>query len=171
MLQKSFLREGWQSHKPCARKRVALANSSANKHMKQATLQPMVFRQLATDARVPVTNSKHCGSDAMRLTGCCIDCLFQSFILWTIAAVPPVLAITSVSCWSSDTYTSDRHCYNFHALVSVAVRFLEVQLLAASSNSNLGEVYIIGFLKACSYSGIRCKAIWDAKKELKQVEW
>ena len=33
-------------------------------------------------------------------------------------------------------------------------------LLAASSDSNFGEVYIIEFLKVCSLlSGIRCKAI------------
>ena len=37
------------------RQQVALTNPSANKRMKQATLRPMVFRQLATDARALVT--------------------------------------------------------------------------------------------------------------------
>ena len=84
-----FLREGWQSHKPCARQRVALANPPANKRVKQAKLRAMVFRQLATDARAPVTNVKLCWSDWLlhkRLTS----------MLWTVAMVPPVLVITSV---------------------------------------------------------------------------
>ena len=34
-----------------------------HKRVKQATLQPMVFRQLAADARAPGTNFKHCRSD------------------------------------------------------------------------------------------------------------
>ena len=72
-LRKQVLQEAWQRHKPCAGQQVALVNPSSNKHVKQATLRPMVFRPLATDA--PVTNIKHCGSYAMRLIGCWVDFL------------------------------------------------------------------------------------------------
>ena len=57
--------------------------------MKQATLRPMVFRQLATDARAPVTNSEHCGSDWL------LHKLLTS-MFWTVAILPSVLVIKSV---------------------------------------------------------------------------
>ena len=34
-----------------------------NKRLKQATLRPMVFKQLVTAAYAPVTNFEHCQSD------------------------------------------------------------------------------------------------------------
>ena len=69
--------------------RAALANPSANKCVKPATLRPMVFRQLATDAHAPVTNFKHCESDWL------LHKLLTS-IFWTVAMVLQVLVITSV---------------------------------------------------------------------------
>ena len=69
--------------------RAALANPSANKRMKPATLRPMVFRQLATDALVPVTNFKHRGPDYL------LHKLLTS-MFWTAAMVPPVLVIMPV---------------------------------------------------------------------------
>ena len=49
----------------------------------------MVFRQLATDAHAPVTNSKHCGSDWLLYK--LLTSMFQM-----VAMVPLVLVITSV---------------------------------------------------------------------------
>ena len=54
----------------------------------------MVFRQLATDARAPVTTSNHCGSDWL------LHKLLTS-MFWTVAMVPPVLVITSVHAGAS----------------------------------------------------------------------
>ena len=68
--------------------RAALANPSANKRMKQATLRPMLFGQLATNARAPVTNSNHCGSDWLLHK-------LLTYMFWTVARVPPVLVIMS----------------------------------------------------------------------------
>ena len=88
-LQQQFWREGWQSHKLCTRQRMALSNSSAHKRVKQATLRPIVFKQLATDARAPGTNFKHCGSDWLLHK-------LLTYMFWTVAMVPPVLVITPV---------------------------------------------------------------------------
>ena len=46
----------------------------------------MVFRQLATDARAPVANFKHCGSDWL------LHKLLTS-MFWTVAMVVPGLVI------------------------------------------------------------------------------
>ena len=49
----------------------------------------MMFRQLATDAQAPVTNSKHCGSDWLLYK-------LLTSMFWMVAMVPPALVITSV---------------------------------------------------------------------------
>ena len=55
-------------------------------------------------------------------------------------------------------YTSDRYCYNnlHHALASIAVGFCRglSWVLAASFDSNLSELYIIGFLN------VVCSLLW-----------
>ena len=93
----------------------------------------MVFRQLATDARAPVTNSEHCGSDWL------LHKLFTS-MFWTVAILPSVLVITSVYGGVPT-----------HILKSVGFLVVQPGFFAASSdaNFNLVEVYIIEFLKVC----------------------
>ena len=141
----------------CSLQRTTLSNS-ANKRGKQATLRPMVFRQLATDAHAPVTNFKHCGSDWL------LHKLLTS-IVWTVAMVPPVLVITSVRA-GAPTHTFISYCYNLFNAQGQSLLVLQTFNLA-SSDSNLGEVYIIGFLKVCSL--LWCKAIRAAaSKKLKQ---
>ena len=170
-LQKQFfLWNGWQSLKPCTRQRVALANPSANKRVKQSRLRPMVFRQLATDARAPVTNSKHCGSDAMHLISCCTSCLLLFF--WTIAAAPPVLVVMSVHA-EVLTHTFDRHCYNFHTLVSILVGFVEVQpgFLQLFLNQTWVKCTSLDSSRCVVYFGIRFHSIWAASKKLEQYKW
>ena len=43
-----------------------------------------------------VTNFKHCGSDAMRLIGCCICCLYLFSGYKQLKWYPPLLVVTSV---------------------------------------------------------------------------
>ena len=112
---------------------------------KKAILWPMVFRQLATNARaphrkkydeqglrsvvcclqIPVTDFKHCGYNAMRLIGCCISCLLPISNSCNSTA-RACCNVCSCRCLNKYT-TSFRHCYNFHALVSIGVEFVGVQ--------------------------------------------
>ena len=165
-LQKQFRTRGLAE--PQTMSTEALENPSANKRAKQATIWPMVFRQLATDARALGTNSKHCGSDAMRLIGCCIDCLhFLDDISGTARSCRDVC-----SCWSLDTYTSDRHCYNFHVLASIAVGFVEAQpgFLQLFLTQTLVKCTSLDSSRCVAYSGIRFMVIWAASEKLQQDE-
>ena len=128
-----------------------LSNSSANKRVKQATLQPMVFRQPATDARAPVTNSEHCGSDWL---------LHKLLTAWC-------------SCWCPNQYTSVSHYYNFYAQGSVAVGFVDIQ--AGCLQLLLTQTWVkctsLDSSRCAVYSGIRFKAIRAVSKKLEQGEW
>ena len=99
---------------------------------------------LATDARAPVTNSKHCGSDWL------LHKLLTS-MFWTVAMVPPVIVITSIHAGTpTHILLSAIATISMPKDQSWLVCRRLTWLLAASSDSNLGEMCIIGFLKVCS---------------------
>ena len=133
-MQKQFRREDRQTHNVSYQTCLPI-NAWSRLHYDQwcllCSLQQM---------HVLVTNSKHCGSDWLLRKP-------LTFMFWTVAIVP------TRACHNVCSYTSISHCYNFYAQGSVTVGSVDVQpgfFLTDSSDSNLGEVYIMGFLKVCS---------------------
>ena len=122
------------------------------------TTDAMAWCHIATDARASVT--KHCGYDAMHLIGCCISCL-------------PPCSRNVCSCWCPDSYTSDSHCYNFHARVSIAVGFVDVQpdFLQVLLTQIWVKCTSLDALTCVVYSGIRFRAIRAASKRIEQGQW
>ena len=66
------------------------------------------------------------------------------------------------------------YCFSPYARRSSGAGFVSVQLgflQLLMTQTWLNEVYIIGFLKVCSYLGTRFKAFELQVKNLKQDEW
>ena len=111
---------------------------------RQATLRPIVFRQLATEARAPGSNSKHCGSDWLLrklLTPCSGRLQWYHLCLsWRLFMPVPLFTYFRQPLLQFLCPKISRGWFCRRS----------TRLLAASSDSNLGEVYIIGFRKVCS---------------------
>ena len=83
------------------------------------------LRSVVCCLQIPVTDFKHCGYNAMRLIGCYISCLLPISNSCNSTA-RACCNVCSCRCLNKYT-TSFRHCYNFHALVSIGVEFVGVQ--------------------------------------------
>ena len=147
-LRKCFLGQRRQRHKPCAQQLEPLINLSAENISKRNTND---VRQFATDACALITNFKHCGSDAMRLIGCCrMTCLLPCStrrLQW----YHPCLSHCQFMLTPGSAPWTGGNCPQWHPSMSLCwFCWCSTWLFAASSDSNLGDVYIVRFLKVCS---------------------
>ena len=123
-LCKQVLRENWQRRKPRTKQWKTLINPSAKKSVKQAVLWPMVFRQLATAAHAPYRKE-----DLRRFIGA--SCRIRDIHVYIYFRLPLLQFLCTNVCRC-------RFCR------------CSAWLFVTSSDSNLGKVYITGFLKMCS---------------------
>ena len=119
----------------------------------------MVFRQLSTNARAPITNSKHCGS------GWLLHNLLTS-MLWTVAMVSPVLVVTSVHADAPVELLGPATIVCHDTRKAIAVGFVNVQpgFLQLLLTQSWVKCTSVDSSRCVVYSGVIFKAIQAASK-------